>query len=1167
MQCPKCQTQNPIESNFCQHCGWQFGFFCWRCANQLRVGANFCNRCGAPASQPRAEGAPAPASQNLAIPSAEPSPALPSNPPAIVDPSPIDRYLPADLAAKLEVARQSGTEGERRIVTILFCDIKGSTAAAETESLPILSIRTLGGAAVEVRPGFAANSSPLHFATRTTEALLLYLACQGRAVSRDLLVELLWPERSQEQARANLRLALHRLRRQIDPFLTVTRQSVGLNFGAVIECDVTAFEKHLAAGQPEEATALYRGDFLDGFYLDDSPTFEQWALLERERLRTLALAAWQQRIEQRVADGQLQAGMEGARRLLQLDPLHEPTHRQLMRLLAQTGQRSAALAQYESCRHLLATELDVTPDETTTALAEQIREGVTSWQGDTVTRWQGDRMTGRSPLHLVTLSPLHALLPQPTPFIGRERELAQVENLLTNPDCRLLTLLGVGGIGKTRLALESAARLAGDFAHGVCFVPLTPVETTTLLTVAIAQSLGIQNTGNDLLAQVANYLQPRQLLLVLDNFDHLVDEAETVAHLLQRAPRLKVLITSRQRLAILEEWLLPVSGLSSQSGLSDEAGQLFLRTVQRARPDFVVDGQEEIIHSICQQVEGMPLALELAASWVRVMPCAAIAQQIAHNLDFLTTGLRNLPERHRSLRGLFDQSWRLLSPDEQRVLRRVSLFRGGWALDEARAVAEATLPLLVGLVDKSLVRADPHGRFDMHELVRQYAAEQLQASGEGDLLRQRHFTAYLQLACAADARLRGPSAALWYARIDAERDNIRAAWEWALMTENFVDAAWLGVGLSHFWSVHLDFQEALYWFEQLLPHRQRLPHDLRLAVLLALYHFWRGQDDFASIDGYMDELRQLQEGSANRCLQAVAWRCMGVASADFAQALDHWDRCIGLLREAGDPFPVDNTYSAYSDSGYQLAFALFRYAIRLIDTGDYGAAERFSAESLALFRRRENRDYIVAPLGNLGRLALLRGDLAQARLLLQEAVAIARSVGNVLGLIDWLPRLGIATLYSGEVGEAQRLLQESLELSRTISSPMYLAWNYTYLAETALWQGDHEQAGQWLAQALAHHANPRWIRTETVDCLWVAARLATAQEQYQQAAMFFGLAEEMGRRIGYRAPGPVRPHIDAALATVQAALEPALFAESFAAGQQMTLAEAFPSNHQNIYGS
>jgi len=556
-------------------------------------------------------------------------------------------------------------------------------------------------------------------------------------------------------------------------------------------------------------------------------------------------------------------------------------------------------------------------------------------------------------------------------------------------------------------------------------------------------------------------------------------------------------------------------------------------------------------------VEGMPLALELAASWVRVMPCSAIARQIASSLDFLATGLRNVPERHRSLRALFEQSWHLLSPAEQQVLQRVSLFRGGWLLDEAVAIAEATLPLLAALVDQSLVRTDPQGRFAMHELLRQYAAEQLNASGEGDHIRRRHFTTYLELVRTADTQLRGAGAAAWYTRLDVELDNIRAAWEWALASEQFVDAAWLGVALGHFWSVRLQFQEATFWLEQLLPHRHHLSPDLRLATLLTLYHVWRGNDNFQAIDRYMAELLELQRTSTNPCLPAIAWRCMGVATADFVQAVNCWEQCIGLLRAVGDASLIDQTYGAYSDSVYQLAFALFRYAIRLIDVGDYGAAERLSTESLALFRRRDNRDYIVAPLGNLGRLALLRGDLPQARLLLQEAVAIARSIGNVLGLIDWLPRLGVVTLYGGDAAEAQRLLHESLHLSRTINSPMYLAWNFTYLAETALWQGDLDQAAHWLAQALAHHANPRWIRTELVDCLWIAARLATAQQQYPRAATLFGLAEQVGSRIRYVPAGPVRPLNEAALTTVQAALEPTIFAEAFAAGQAMTLVEAF----------
>ncbi len=1044
----------------------------------------------------------------------------------------------------------------------------------ETFARHTLTIRTLGGTAIALRlapPIDTSRATPedqlVKVETHTIEALLIYLACQGRPVSRDLLAELLWPERSQQQARVNLRLALHRLRRQLDPFLLITRQTIGLNPNAAIDLDAAHFEARLTNGHVAQATTLYRGDFLIDFYLDESPAFEQWALLERERLRTLALAAWQQQIEQRTTNGHLQGAIDAAQRLLQLDPLHEPTHRQLMRLLAQTGQRSAALAQYESCRHLLVVELDVPPDEATTMLAEQIRTGeldkVTVRLNSPQAGWQGDKvMAGAdlslplSPPHLLTLSPLHNLPPQSTLLIGRATELAQIAHLLANPDCRLLTLLGVGGIGKTRLAVECATRFVGNFSDGVYFVPLAPLEERELVTVALARTLGLQQSSGDLLTQITAYLQPRALLLILDNFEQIIDGAETLTHLLHGAPRLKIIVTSRQRLALLEEWLLPIGGLSSKGGWLDEAGQLFLRSAQRVQPAFAADGQEESIVTICRQVEGMPLALELAASWVRIMPCAAIAHQLATSLDFLTTSLRNLPERHRDLRALFAQSWRLLSPAEQALLRRVSLFRGGWTLAEAVVAAEATLPLLAGLVDKSLVRTDPQGRFDMHELLHQYAAEQLAADGEGELLRQRHFTTYLQLVRTADQQLRGAAAAQWYTRLDAELDNIRAAWEWALATEQFVDAAWLGVALGHFWSVRLQFQEATFWLAQLLPHRQHLPPDLRLAILLTLYHVWRGNDNFEAIDRYMAELRELQRTSLNPCLPAVAWRYMAVATADFVQAVNCWKQCTGLLRAAGDASPIDHTYGAYSDSLYQLAFALFRYAIRLIDVGDYGAAERLSTESLALFRRRDNRDYIVAPLGNLGRLALLRGDLAQARLLLQEAVVIARSIGNVLGLIDLLPRLGVVTLYGGDAAGAQRLLHESLHLSRTINSPMYLAWNFTYLAETALWQGDLDQAAHWLAQAVAHHANPRWIRTELVDCLWIAARLATAQQQYPRAATLFGLAEQVGRRIGYVPAGPVQPLNEAALVTVRQALEPAAFAAAFAAGQAMTLDSA-----------
>jgi tetratricopeptide (TPR) repeat protein len=288
-------------------------------------------------------------------------------------------------------------------------------------------------------------------------------------------------------------------------------------------------------------------------------------------------------------------------------------------------------------------------------------------------------------------------------------------------------------------------------------------------------------------------------------------------------------------------------------------------------------------------------------------------------------------------------------------------------------------------------------------------------------------------------------------------------------------------------------------------------------MFLSLYHFWRGQEAFQPIDQHMSELIHLQTECTETILRAVTWRMVAVAEADFAQAAAAWERCLALLSEAGREPPADDNYCVYADSVFQHAFALFRYAIRLTDVGEYERAERLSSASLLLFRRQDNRDSIVFPLGNLGRLALLRGDLAQARLLLQEAVTDAANIGNKLGLLDWQPRLGIVTLYWGDATVARRLLDESLLLSRELNSELYSARIFTYLAETALWEGEADQAAQWLAQALAYHANPRWVRTELVDSLWIAARLATVRD----------------------------------------ALDPAVFAAAFNVGKQLSLAEAF----------
>ena len=386
----------------------------------------------------------------------------------------------------------------------------------------------------------------------------------------------------------------------------------------------------------------------------------------------------------------------------------------------------------------------------------------------------------------------HNLPHQSTSFIGRETELSEIDALLADTTCRLLTLVGSGGIGKTRLALQAAANQLPQFADGVYFVSLTPIDSPDVIASAIASAIQLSFFGaKDPRTQVIDYLRDKHLLLLLDNFEHLLDGVDLLTAILESAPDVKLLVTSRERLNVREEWTLALRGLSFPNTSTDltleqySAVQLFVARAHQIQASFSLAVNREAVQRICQCAEGMPLALELAATWLRALSSDQIAGQMETNLSFLTTPLRNVPVRHRSLQAVFEQSWRLLTKDEKVVLMYLTVFRGGFDFEAAKQVAKATLSQLASLADKSLIRVDAGGRYDLHELLRQYVGEHLEASEYADEVRAAHSSYYLNFVAQRDTDIKGKQQQAALHGIRIELDNVQAGLNWAINHQQF----------------------------------------------------------------------------------------------------------------------------------------------------------------------------------------------------------------------------------------------------------------------------------------------------------------------------------------------------------------------------------------------
>jgi non-specific serine/threonine protein kinase len=820
-----------------------------------------------------------------------------------------------------------------------------------------------------------------------------------------------------------------------------------------------------------------------------------------------------------------------------------------MRLYALRGARQQALRQYQALRAALRRELDVDPAPESQRLYQAILVGRFGAHA-------GPRAQADAPVSAPgdPSAPRHNLPIALTSFIGREREIAEIQRLLTTT--RLLTLAGPGGCGKTRLAIEAAAATLPAYRDGVWLVELAALADPALVPQATATALGVREApGQPLTETLTAALRSKQLLLVLDNCEHLIAACAQLAEALLRAcPELRILATSREPLHVPGEviWLVPALSLPDPRRLPPladllqyEAIQLLVERARAIVPSFqVADQHAAALAQICARLDGMPLAIELAAARVNTLTLEQLASRLDDAFRLLSGGSRTVLSRQQTLRATLDWSYDLLTEREQALLRRLAVFAGGFTLEAAEAVctgadleAGDVLDLLSRLVDKSLVVAEQQGtlaRYRLLETVRQYSAIKLRATDEETTVRARHLDWYLALAMRADPYLRGPQQGQWLAALQQERDNLRAALEWSLKDSEIRDAR------------HATRDDRLPVssspVSQSPSSLSRWEAGLRLAR--ALTWFWY-------LDGGLSEGRAWFEhalartGATERTwARGIALHGAGVIAlhqGDLITARSLLEAGSAILREWSEP--------------HELAMALFVLSVAAVNQGDDGAALACLEESLELFRAVGDRHYYALSLMHMGDVALRRGEWAAARTRYEQALSIQQQLGGMWGIAQLLNNLGEVARCEGDYGRAAGFYQESLASFRALGSSGDIARSIHNLGRVAHAQHDEQRARACFTESLRlfqQRGNTRGI----IECLAGLAGVVGAQGQIERAVRLLGATAAQFEAIGAAMWPADQIDYQRTVAALRAVLGEAAFAAAWDAGRALTLEQA-----------
>ena len=939
-------------------------------------------------------------------------------------------------------------------------------------------IRLIGG--FSISNGQETISSTAWKSHRARNLVKLLALTPGHRLHRDQAIEVLWPDLDVKTATNDFHQALYSARRVLDQVLPgwlVLEEgflSLANNLGHSYTIDVEAFEAAASRARESQDPAAYQAalELYAGELLPDD-CYEAWTFQPREALRQTYLTLLLELAQLYEASHDYTRGISALQNLLAVDPSHEEAHQGLMRLYALSGQRQQALRQYQALRKVLQTELEVEPSPATLQLYESIQSGQIFKPVEIPTPPKQVEPTPR---------PHHNLPNRLSTFIGREKEIDQVIALLRGT--RLLTVTGAGGVGKTSLALQTVSYLLEAFPDGVWLIELAPLANPELLPQVCVHTLDlIRQPDAPYLTILIQYLQKKHLLLILDNVEHLIAACGSlISELLKNCPRLTILTTSREVLNLPGESVFRVPSMTAPEpnqvvGLDQMAQYESVRLlVERARqisPKFELTRENApAIAQICHRLDGIPLAIELAAGRVRLLSVDQIAVRLDHAFNLLTGGSREALPRHRTLKATIDWSYDLLTPKECLLLQRLSVFAGGWTLEAAEDVCKddqlnsfEILDLLSALVDKSLIQviqgADGLNRYRILETLLQYTRERLEETGDSGRVRDRHLETFAALTGQAEPHLRGKGQVEWLDRLESELDNLRAAMEWSqngrieLGMKIAADLDWL-------WWIHGYYSEGRDWLKKLLSIEENTRKGQTLVG-----------DSF-------DTNRVLQRA---RCLHVYNDVNLGNLLFTNEETIAILEESVSLLRQLGPP------------ARRELARSIFS----LLDARVQLEPPSSEKQEILEIIHEEGMQYEYSDFLNCLGLELMgKADFSQAILCMEESLAISREIEDLVGISSCTKFLAELYAFEGNYQKAELLARESIEISHRVKYHWWETYCYCDLIECELAQGNYEKAAEYSLVVQSGY----WDVNEqgrAVVLLGVLQRSAWARGDYEEA--------------------------------------------------------------------